>query len=78
MACGLWSRLPTVPVYKLTLQHICLFKEWANCADLASEDLISGAIVIGSEMYTEPKRIMRDVCGNSGKVNRCSLEILLS
>ena len=78
MARGLWSRLPTVPVCKLTLQHIRLFKEWANCADLANENLTSGAMVIGSETYTEPKRIKRDVCGNSGKVSRCSLEVLLS
>ena len=55
MARGVWSRLPTVPVCKLTLQHARLFKEWANCADLASENLMSGAIVIGSEMYIEPK-----------------------
>ena len=78
MARGLWSRLPTVPVCKLTLQHMRLFKEWANCADLADENLISGAMVIGAEMYIEPKRINRDVCGISGKISRCSLEVLLS
>ena len=49
MARGVWSRLPTVPVRKLTLQHARLFK------DLANENSISGAIVIGSEMYIEPK-----------------------
>lgn len=77
MVCSLWSPLPTVSVYRLTLQHLLLLKVWANCAVLANEHFISRAIVIGSEMDMDLKRVRKEIPVISGKENWYSLEVLL-